>query len=51
MADQLKHRGPDDTGVWQDGEAGIALGHTRLSIQDVSSHGISLWFRPPGDSS
>jgi asparagine synthase (glutamine-hydrolysing) len=39
MADQLQHRGPDDAGVWQDPEAGVALGHTRLSIQDVSLHG------------
>lgn len=39
MADQLKHRGPDDSGVWQDAEAGITLGHTRLSIQDVTTHG------------
>jgi len=25
MTDSLQHRGPDDTGVWQDGEAGIKI--------------------------
>jgi asparagine synthase (glutamine-hydrolysing) len=35
----LAHRGPDDQGVWEDGEAGIALGHRRLSIVDLSPLG------------
>jgi asparagine synthase (glutamine-hydrolysing) len=48
MADQLKHRGPDDMGVWQDPQAGIALGHTRLSIQDVSPHGHQPMASPSG---
>ncbi|OPY15548.1 MAG: Asparagine synthetase (glutamine-hydrolyzing) 1 [Syntrophus sp. PtaB.Bin001] len=39
MADRLAHRGPDDTGEWVDGEAGIALGHRRLSILDLSLAG------------
>lgn len=34
MAGALKHRGPDDTGVYLDGIAG--LGHARLSIIDLS---------------
>ncbi len=39
MAAQLKHRGPDDEGVWVDSAAGIALAHRRLSILDLSSAG------------
>jgi asparagine synthase (glutamine-hydrolysing) len=39
MADTLRHRGPDDRGVWIDPAAGIALGHTRLSIIDLSPAG------------
>lgn len=33
----LKHRGPDNVGFWYDAEAGVFLGHTRLSILDTSS--------------
>ena len=39
MADSLRHRGPDDRGVWIDPEAGVALGHTRLAIIDLSPAG------------
>jgi asparagine synthase (glutamine-hydrolysing) len=39
MTDSLIHRGPDDGGVWVDAEAGIALGHRRLSIIDLSALG------------
>ena len=39
MADTLQHRGPDDRGVWVDAEAGVALGHRRLSIIDLSPQG------------
>ena len=39
MADSLRHRGPDDRGVWIDSEAGVALGHTRLAIIDLSPAG------------
>lgn len=39
MADRLRHRGPDDAGTWIDETAGIALGHRRLSIIDLSSIG------------
>jgi asparagine synthase (glutamine-hydrolysing) len=35
----LAHRGPDDDGLWVDAEAGIALGHRRLSIVDLSRTG------------
>ena len=39
MADALRARGPDDSGVWTDAEAGIALGFRRLSILDLSPAG------------
>jgi|SRR5579863_1211341 len=39
MASTLHHRGPDDEGVWVDADAGIALGHQRLSILDLSRTG------------
>jgi asparagine synthase (glutamine-hydrolysing) len=39
MADRLRHRGPDSGGVWVDETAGIAFGHRRLSILDLSPHG------------
>ncbi|HAA30512.1 MAG TPA: asparagine synthase (glutamine-hydrolyzing) [Cyanobacteria bacterium UBA8553] len=39
MSDTLLHRGPDDGGTWVDVEAGIALGHRRLSILDLSPEG------------
>lgn len=37
MTDTLYHRGPDDEGYY--GDSGIALGHRRLSIIDLSSAG------------
>ncbi|MEE8515357.1 MAG: asparagine synthase (glutamine-hydrolyzing) [Alphaproteobacteria bacterium] len=39
MAATLVHRGPDDDGVWADAEAGLGLGHRRLSILDLSAEG------------
>jgi asparagine synthase (glutamine-hydrolysing) len=39
MSDTLLHRGPDDGGTWVDAEAGIALGHRRLAIVDLSPEG------------
>ncbi|MEJ7691774.1 asparagine synthase (glutamine-hydrolyzing) [Daejeonella sp.] len=37
LTDNISHRGPDDKGTYSSGK--IQLFHTRLSIQDVSSHG------------
>ncbi len=39
MAGTLRLRGPDDSGTWTDEAAGIALGHRRLSIVDLSAAG------------
>ncbi len=39
MTDAIAHRGPDDEGAWFDELAGVALGHRRLSIIDLSSAG------------
>ena len=39
MVSTLRLRGPDNVGTWADAEVGIALGHRRLSIVDLSSEG------------
>jgi asparagine synthase (glutamine-hydrolysing) len=39
MTQTLTHRGPDDFGEWVDREAGVALGHRRLSIIDLTPLG------------
>ena len=39
MAEGLTHRGPDDAGSWADARVGIAFGHRRLSIMDLSAAG------------
>jgi asparagine synthase (glutamine-hydrolysing) len=39
MSRTLAHRGPDDSGIWQDTDAGIGLAHQRLSIVDLSPAG------------
>lgn len=38
MTDALVHRGPDASGYWLDLDAGIALGHRRLSVIDLSAN-------------
>ena len=39
MSDTLAHRGPDDAGAWVDAAAGLALGHRRLAVLDLSPAG------------
>ena len=39
MAAALQRRGPDDEGVWVEGQSGVALAHRRLSIIDLSPAG------------
>lgn len=39
MTNTLLHRGPDDEGYWVDEKVGIAIGHRRLSIVDLSAAG------------
>ena len=39
MNDRIYWRGPDDFGTWVDAENGVALGHRRLSVIDLSPLG------------
>src|SRR5437764_7271731 len=39
LTSSLTHRGPDDSGTWCDANAGIALGHRRLAVLDLSPAG------------
>lgn len=39
MTASLRHRGPDDGKTWIDTQTGIALGHRRLAIIDLSQEG------------
>src|SRR5438128_3997066 len=39
MNETLRHRGPDDGGVWSDHSAGIVLANRRLAIVDLSPAG------------
>ena len=48
MTDRMAHRGPDDAGVWLDEKAGLALGHRRLSILDLSPAGHQPMVSPCG---
>ena len=48
MAGALAHRGPDDFGTWVDESGGIALGHRRLSIIDLSEAGHQPMISPHG---
>jgi asparagine synthase (glutamine-hydrolysing) len=39
MCQVLKHGGPDDEGIFDDNNAGLTLGHRRLSIIDLTDKG------------
>jgi len=39
ITDTLTHRGPDGSGYWLDAQHGIALGHRRLAIVDLTEEG------------
>jgi len=49
MADALKSRGPDDSGLWVDESNGLAFGHRRLSIIDISEQGHQPMVSSSGD--
>jgi asparagine synthase (glutamine-hydrolysing) len=44
----LIHRGPDGHGQYREPDSGLALGHTRLSIQDLSAAGDQPMSSPDG---
>lgn len=48
MADTLRHRGPNDGGTWVDADAGVAFGHRRLSVIDLSPTGAQPMVSPGG---
>jgi asparagine synthase (glutamine-hydrolysing) len=48
MAGAVTHRGPEDQGAWWDQDAGIGLGHARLSIVDLSIAGHQPMHSPCG---
>lgn len=39
MIETLNHRGPDGNGIWQNNQKTISMGHTRLSILELSEAG------------
>ncbi len=39
MTDAIRHRGPDDEGIWHDPTTGVGLGNRRLSVLDPSDLG------------
>src|SRR5690348_12386860 len=49
MTDAISHRGPDDSGLWVDAATGVALGHRRLSILDLSAEGHQPMASRSGD--
>ncbi|MEX0317254.1 MAG: asparagine synthase (glutamine-hydrolyzing) [Ruegeria sp.] len=48
MCDSIRHRGPDGEGLFVDADRGVALGHRRLSIVDLSETGNQPMESPGG---
>lgn len=48
MTDTLIHRGPDGSGTWVDEKIGVALGHRRLAVIDLSPEGHQPMASPSG---
>lgn len=48
MTQSLTHRGPDSGGLWLEKATGMALGHRRLSIRDLSALGHQPMISPDG---
>jgi asparagine synthase (glutamine-hydrolysing) len=46
MIAPLAHRGPDDSGIWADEQAGAAFGFRRLAILDLSPNGHQPMWSP-----
>ncbi len=48
MGAVLRHRGPDDCGVWSDHSGRVTLAHRRLAILDLSPEGHQPMVSPSG---
>ena len=49
MNESVIHRGPDAEGIWVDEKTGIAFGHRRLAILELSQKGAQPMVSLSGD--
>ena len=49
MNASIRHRGPDDAGIWTHTDGTLSMGHRRLSIIDLSKHGHQPMFYDNGN--
>ena len=49
MTNAIQYRGPDASGHWVDRDLGVALGHRRLSILELSDKGAQPMFGEGGN--